>query len=83
MLRLMTERCPDCNGLYTLIGYRHRCIATDRKRLDTHVIAPSEYKDAPELTDEELARAAVRPRFDRKAYQREYMREYMRKRRAK
>ena len=19
------DRCPDCNGMYSLIGYRHRC----------------------------------------------------------
>jgi uncharacterized protein (DUF4415 family) len=32
-------------------------IATDLKRLDAHVVQPSEYEDAPELTDEQLARA--------------------------
>ena len=32
-------------------------IGTDLKRLDAHVIQPDEYDDAPELTDEQLARA--------------------------
>lgn len=32
-------------------------IATDLKKLDAHVIQPEEYEDAPELTDEQLARA--------------------------
>jgi uncharacterized protein (DUF4415 family) len=34
-----------------------RAIATDLKRLDAHVVQSNEYKDAPELTDEQLARA--------------------------
>jgi len=34
-------------------------IATDLKRLDAHVVAPAEYKDAPELTDAQLAAADV------------------------
>jgi uncharacterized protein (DUF4415 family) len=36
-----------------------RAIATDLKRLDAHVVAPSEYEDAPELTDGQLATADV------------------------
>lgn len=32
-------------------------IVTDLKALDAHVIAPSEYDDLPELTDEMMARA--------------------------
>ena len=32
-------------------------IATDLKKLDAHVIQPEEYEDAPELSDEQLARA--------------------------
>jgi uncharacterized protein (DUF4415 family) len=36
-----------------------RTIATDLKRLDAHVVAPAEYEDAPELTDEQLATADV------------------------
>jgi uncharacterized protein (DUF4415 family) len=34
-----------------------RAIATDLKKLDAHVVRPSEYEDAPELTDEQLAQA--------------------------
>lgn len=34
-----------------------RAIATDLKKLDTHVVGSAEYDDAPELTDEQLARA--------------------------
>jgi uncharacterized protein (DUF4415 family) len=37
-----------------------RGIATDLKALDAHVIRPAEYEDAPELTDEQLAKAVVR-----------------------
>ena len=37
-----------------------RGIATDLKVLDEHVIQPEEYEDAPELTDEQLARAEIR-----------------------
>jgi uncharacterized protein (DUF4415 family) len=37
-----------------------RGIATDLKALDAHVIKPDEYEDAPELTDEQLAKAVVR-----------------------
>ena len=36
-----------------------RGIGSDLKRVDRHVIKPHEYKDAPELTDEQLARAVV------------------------
>jgi uncharacterized protein (DUF4415 family) len=36
-----------------------RNIASDLKKLDAHVIQPHEYDDAPELTEEELARADV------------------------
>lgn len=32
---------------------------SDMKRVDAHVIKPSEYKELPELTDEMLARAVV------------------------
>jgi uncharacterized protein (DUF4415 family) len=35
-------------------------IATDLKALDAHVVRPQEYEDAPELTDEQLAKAVVR-----------------------
>jgi uncharacterized protein (DUF4415 family) len=35
-------------------------IATDLKALDAHVVKPREYEDAPELTDEQLAKAVVR-----------------------
>ena len=34
-------------------------IATDLKLLDEHVIAPHEYNDAPELTNQQLAEADV------------------------
>lgn len=34
-------------------------IATDLKRLDAHVVASAEYRDAPELTDTQLAAANV------------------------
>ena len=34
-----------------------RALATDLKKLDAHVVRPSEYEDAPELTDEQLAAA--------------------------
>jgi uncharacterized protein (DUF4415 family) len=37
-----------------------RGIATELKALDAHVIRPAEYEDAPELTDEQLAKAVVR-----------------------
>jgi uncharacterized protein (DUF4415 family) len=36
-----------------------RAIATDLKKLDAHVVQPSEYEDMPEWTDEELAAADV------------------------
>jgi hypothetical protein len=32
-------------------------ILSDLKRVDAHVIQPKEYEDAPELTDEQLARS--------------------------
>ena len=32
-------------------------IKTNLKKLDAHVIQPEEYEDAPEWTDEDLARA--------------------------
>jgi uncharacterized protein (DUF4415 family) len=36
-----------------------RAIATDLKKLDAHMVQPSEYEDAPELTGEQLAAADV------------------------
>jgi uncharacterized protein (DUF4415 family) len=32
-------------------------IGSDLKKVDAHVIQPEEYEDAPELTDDQLARA--------------------------
>lgn len=50
-------------------------IGSDLKKVDDHAIGPEEYDEAPELTDEQLARAEVReagkvvrrgrPRLDR------------------
>lgn len=50
-------------------------IGSDLKKVDAHAIGPEEYDEAPELTDEQLARAEVReagkvvrrgrPRLDR------------------
>ena len=39
-----------------------RSLGSDLKRVDAHVIQPHEYVDAPELTDEMLARAVVKKR---------------------
>lgn len=36
-----------------------RDIKSDLKRVDRHAIRPQEYRDAPELTEEQLARAVV------------------------
>jgi uncharacterized protein (DUF4415 family) len=36
-----------------------RAIATNLTKLDAHVVQPSEYEDAPELTDAQLAAADV------------------------
>lgn len=36
-----------------------RGIKSDLKRVDRHVIQPHEYEEAPELTDDQLARATV------------------------
>ena len=37
-----------------------RPIYSDLKKLDAHVVQPHEYEEAPELSDEELAKATVR-----------------------
>jgi uncharacterized protein (DUF4415 family) len=37
-----------------------RPIYSDLKKLDAHTVQPHEYKEAPELSDEELAKATVR-----------------------
>ncbi|AMN45715.1 hypothetical protein ACG33_01045 [Steroidobacter denitrificans] len=37
-----------------------RSLGSDLKKVDAHVIKPHEYRDAPELTDEMLARAVVK-----------------------
>lgn len=37
-----------------------RSSGSDLARVDAHVIAPDEYEDLPELTDEMLARAVVK-----------------------
>ena len=39
-----------------------RSLGSDLARVDAHVIQPEEYIDAPELTDEMLARAVVMKR---------------------
>jgi len=39
------------------MGKNRQPIGSDLKRLDAHVITPEEYKEIPEWTDEELARA--------------------------
>jgi uncharacterized protein (DUF4415 family) len=36
-----------------------RALRSDIKRVDAHVIAPGEYDELPELTDEALARAVI------------------------
>ena len=36
-----------------------RDIGSDLRKVDAHVIAPHEYEDAPELTDEQLAKAVL------------------------
>jgi uncharacterized protein (DUF4415 family) len=35
-------------------------LGSDLKKVDAHIIKPHEYRDAPELTDEMLARAVVK-----------------------
>src|SRR5438128_1784075 len=48
-----------------------RAIRSDLKKVDAHIIQPDEYEDAPELTDAQIAGAAVtigiRPRGRPKA----------------
>jgi uncharacterized protein (DUF4415 family) len=36
-----------------------RSIGSDLRKVDAHVVAPHEYEDAPELTDEQLAKAVL------------------------
>jgi uncharacterized protein (DUF4415 family) len=36
-----------------------RTLGSDLKRVDAHVVKPSEYKDLPQLTDEMLSRAVL------------------------
>jgi uncharacterized protein (DUF4415 family) len=36
-----------------------RAIGSDLRKVDLHVIAPHEYEEAPELTDEQLANAVL------------------------
>jgi len=36
-----------------------RAIGSDLRKVDAHVIAPHEYEEAPELTDEQLAKAIL------------------------
>jgi hypothetical protein len=36
-----------------------RAIGSDLRKVDEHVIAPHEYEEAPELTDEQLANAVL------------------------
>jgi uncharacterized protein (DUF4415 family) len=37
-----------------------RSLGSDLKKVDAHQIKPAEYREAPELTDEMLARAVVK-----------------------
>jgi len=39
-----------------------RSLGSDLKRVDSHVIRPSEYIDAPRLTEEMLRRAVIKKR---------------------
>ncbi len=39
-----------------------RVLGSDLKRVDSHVIQPHEYDEAPELTDEMLSRMVVKKR---------------------
>lgn len=39
-----------------------RSLGSDLKRVDAHVIRPSEYTDAPRLTEEMLRRAVIKKR---------------------
>ncbi|HEY7300227.1 MAG TPA: BrnA antitoxin family protein [Xanthobacteraceae bacterium] len=36
-----------------------RAMGSDLRKVDAHVIAPHEYEEAPELTEEQLARAVL------------------------
>lgn len=38
----------------------HRSLGSDLKKIDAHRIKPGEYREAPELSDEMLARAVVK-----------------------
>lgn len=38
----------------------HRTLGSDLKRVDAHVIAPAEYEELPELTDELLPQLVVK-----------------------
>lgn len=41
-------------------GASARTLKSDLKRVDAHVIQPHEYRELPEVTDEMLARGAVK-----------------------
>jgi uncharacterized protein (DUF4415 family) len=40
-------------------GASRRSLTSDLARVDAHTVAPEEYEDLPELTDEMLVRASV------------------------
>ena len=79
------DRCPDCGGLYSLIGYRHLC----RKRV--LVAKPEAVVKEPEVENPKLEKRKVKTLAGApKGYKyrdaekwKAYMKEYMRKRRAK
>ena len=76
------ERCQDCNALYALVGYRHRCVPITLKRvpLDTPTKPlPADIQKKPDILGTDIS-ATYKYRDPEK--RREAVREAVRKHRA-
>ena len=72
---MANDRCPDCNGLYALIGYRHRCVGVAPDPVPAAIVKPA--------TSATAGRSyRYRDADKRRTYQREFMKRWRKKKAA-
>lgn len=77
---MANDRCPDCGGLYALIGYRHLCkrsrgLAATKVPVIAAAPADARGRDAQDKDGpREASTYRYRDQEKRRAYQREFMR---------
>lgn len=86
----MTDRCPKCGALYSMVGRVHRCVSSGTPTDEAKAREPRKVVEAKAPIPRPKQQAGVgserssvpetKPNFDRVSYQREYMRQWRAKR---